>query len=112
MNRYDEAEEINPLPPPTSSSVGDDENSQDQSEKQRKSSLSYEQFNEMLKGMPIFVQTAPGIKFLMQVPSADIHCNLSSIFRFLLAHFADLQLFKSHLQTCKTLFHLWFISQC
>ncbi len=52
-------------------------------------------------GVPIRVQTAPGIKLLIQVPKADVMVNLPSLLRFLLAHFADLLLLKSYLQICK-----------
>lgn len=55
----------------------------------------------MLGGVPIRVQTAPGIKLLVQVPKADVMVNLPSLLRFILAHFADLLLLKSYLQICK-----------
>lgn len=55
----------------------------------------------MIGGVPVRVQTAPGIKLLVQVPKADVMVNLPSLLRFILAHFADLLLLKSYLQICK-----------
>jgi hypothetical protein len=66
----------------------------------------------MLGGVPIRVQTAPGIKLLVQVPKADVMVNLPSLLRFILAHFADLLLLKSYLQICKLLLSLLLLILC
>jgi hypothetical protein len=52
-------------------------------------------------GVPVRVQTAPGIKLLAQIPYVDALVNLPSLLRFTMAHFADLNLLKSFLQICE-----------
>jgi hypothetical protein len=52
-------------------------------------------------GWPIFMQTAPGVKFLVKVPKTEVNVNIPSLFRFLLAHFADLPQLKAYLESCK-----------
>lgn len=52
-------------------------------------------------GWPIFMQTAPGVKFLVKVPKSEVNINLPSLFRFLLAHFTDLPQLRAYLESCK-----------
>jgi len=49
-------------------------------------------------GVPIRVQTAPGIKMLTQVARANVELNLPGLIRFLLAHFRDVPLLKEYLE--------------
>jgi hypothetical protein len=50
-------------------------------------------------GWPIFMQTAPGVKFLAKVPKSEVNVNMPSLFRFLLAHFTDLPQLKAYLES-------------
>lgn len=52
-------------------------------------------------GWPIYMQTAPGVKFLIKVPKVEITMNLASALRFILAHFQDLPQLKAYLESCK-----------
>lgn len=56
---------------------------------------------EEVGGTPIFLQTAPNIKMLVQLPQVLTKVNLSSIFRFVLAHFADISLLQEYLKAGK-----------
>ena len=47
---------------------------------------------------PLFVQTAPGIKMLAQVPKVDVIIHITAFVRFLAAHFIDLELLKYWLE--------------
>jgi hypothetical protein len=50
------------------------------------------------RGCPIFLQTAPGIKMLMQIPKVDVNLMLPAFVRFLAAHFIDLLALKEWLE--------------
>ena len=50
------------------------------------------------KEMPAFVQTAPGIKMLLQIPKVDVYISLPSFVRFLGAHFVDLSALQTWLE--------------
>lgn len=52
-------------------------------------------------GCPVFMQTAPGIKMLTQIPKAVVGIDLAALMRFLLAHFGDLTELKLYLESCK-----------
>lgn len=52
-------------------------------------------------GCPMFMQTAPGIKMLTQVPRAVVGIDLAALMRFVLAHFTDLNELKLYLESCK-----------
>lgn len=52
----------------------------------------------MAMGCPVFIQTAPHIKFLAQIPSAEVNINLHNLTKFLISHFTDIAALKSYLE--------------
>ena len=74
--------------------VGGDEDSEEESEQASP-------VKQAEPGCPMFMQTAPGIKMLTQVPRAVVGIDLASLMRFILAHFADLHELKLYLESCK-----------
>jgi hypothetical protein len=52
-------------------------------------------------GCPILMQTALGIKMMVQVPKAEIVINLANLIRFLGAHFLNHDEFKAWLERSK-----------
>jgi len=52
----------------------------------------------MAMGCPVYVQTAPHIKFLAQIPSAEVNINLYNLTKFISSHFTDIAAFKSYLE--------------
>jgi hypothetical protein len=75
--------------------------------KAEKERLRQERIDAREKDMPIFVQTAQGIKMLLQVPKSVVSLSLPSLVRFLAAHFVDLEALKIWLEdlTGATILH-------
>lgn len=51
------------------------------------------------EGMPVMMQTSPGIKMLLRVKKTDVAIHLPTLLRFMLAHFADLALLRAYLES-------------
>lgn len=52
-------------------------------------------------GCPILMQTGNGIRFLAQVPNAQVRVSLPDLIRFLQAHLVDIKVLKEFLETSK-----------
>lgn len=57
-------------------------------------------------GCPILMQTGNGIRFLAQVPNAQVRVSLPDLIRFLQAHLVDIPKLKQFLETSKLLLQL------
>lgn len=56
-----------------------------------------------LGGVPLSVFTAPEIKLFTQIGSAEVLLHLPTLLRFVLAHFADLDLLRQYLESCTSI---------
>jgi len=54
--------------------------------------------NAEVTDCPLFLQTAPGIKMLVQIPEVDVHLSFPSMMKFLAAHFKNLPALKDWLE--------------
>jgi len=54
--------------------------------------------NDIEKGCPILVKTAPNVKFLAQIPKAHVGINLPNLIAFAKAHFVDVLALKDFLE--------------